>query len=429
MNILMFTNSFGPFVGGVPRSVRQTADCLRWHGHRVLIIAPAHDGAPHEHDVLRVPVFWQPAKATDIPLRLPIPGLLTRAINDLAPDLVHSHHPFLLGDAALFVASNRGIPLVFTHHTHYEHYTHYLLQDGHGPDSPLDGSQDALGATVQRLASELTLHYAELCDGVIAPSRSTAELLRFRGLQARMEVIPSGVDLAAFRRGNRDRFRRRLGLGEHHFILGHVGRLGMEKNPQLLAQVLALTLTSDPRACALVIGSGQASSILVDACCRCGVQQRLHLPGTLQGTELADAYHAMDAFVFTSQSETQGMVLTEAAAAGVPILALDAPGARELLQDGKAGTLVSEPVPEQFLAVLQRWRERPELRRRLGLGAWHRARAYSLPRCTLKLLAFYQQVLDAPQPRSSHSLLRREWRLWSDRCSLAARWLKYALAT
>ena len=233
MNILMMTNTYLPHVGGVARSVDAFSQALRAEGHAVLVVAPSFQGAARrEAGVVRVPAI-QHFNGSDFSLRLPIPGLLSRALDRFEPDVVHSHHPFLLGDAALRVATRFGLPLVFTHHTMYERYTHYVPGD-----SP----------ALRRFVMGLVREYANLCDAVIAPSESIARLLVERGVRAPIHAIPTGVEVGRFGRGDGAALRRRLGIAPGSFVVGHVGRLAHEKNLPFLAAAVAGLLRSDPDA-------------------------------------------------------------------------------------------------------------------------------------------------------------------------------------
>ena len=187
MKTLMLTNTYLPHVGGVARSVVAFATELRRRGHRVLIVAPEFENCPaDEIDVVRVPAV-QNFNGSDFSVRIPIPGFLTSTVTQFEPDIVHSHHPFLMGDTALRIAAARDLPLVFTHHTMYEQYTHYVPVK-----SPL----------LSRFVIDLTTGYANLCNAVIAPSESVAEILRSRGVTAPIDVIPTGVDIARFEAGD-----------------------------------------------------------------------------------------------------------------------------------------------------------------------------------------------------------------------------------
>src|SRR5262245_52913321 len=119
VNILMMTNTYKPLVGGLEKSVESFAHEFRALGHRVIIVVPEYQGMPTEDDLIRIPAV-QHFNGSDFSVQLPIPGVLFEALGNFRPDIVHSHHPFFIGDTALRVASRYNAPLVFTHHTLYE---------------------------------------------------------------------------------------------------------------------------------------------------------------------------------------------------------------------------------------------------------------------------------------------------------------------
>lgn len=375
MNILILTNTFTPHVGGVARSVQAFTAEYRQRGHRVLIVAPEFAEMPQgEVDVLRIPAI-QKFNASDFSVALPIHPQLSDTVDAFRPDIVHAQHPFLLGITALRLARHRGLPLVFTHHTLYEQYTHYVPGD-----SP----------ALKRFAIELATRYANLCDQVFAPSESIRELLQQRGVTSPIEVVPTGVRLEQFARGDGAGFRRQLGIPEQAWVIGHLGRLAPEKNLEFLAQAVADALRHNRLAHFLVVGTGPSEAAIREVFSRSGLDARLHLVGIQEQQALADALHAMDLFAFASTSETQGMVLTEAMAAGLPVVALDAPGAREVVRDGINGRLLQAATPASFSAALQWLAELPaEQRRVLQQAALATAEAFSMPRSAQKALASF----------------------------------------
>ncbi|MDO0945983.1 MULTISPECIES: glycosyltransferase [Chromohalobacter] len=405
MNILMFTNTYCPIVGGVSESVQRLKRCLQRQGHSVLIVAPKLDGQPRfERDVVRV-VAMQRFNGSDFSLPVPVPGQLYEAIEAFQPDLVHAHHPFLLGDTAARVAQTYGLPLIFTHHTLYEHYTHYVPGD-----SP----------RMQRFAIALASEYTRLCDAVIAPSESIAELLAQRGVRAeKVRVIPSGVDTRTFAQGDGGRWRQRFGIPDDAMVVGHVGRLAMEKNLDFLAAALARFLARHPKARALIVGEGEARMAMHEHAAREGVADRFHYTGKLHDQALIDAYHAMDAFAFASHSETQGMVIAEAMAAGLPVVAINASGVREVLRDGVNGIMLPGDDIDAFanaLETLQSSARREALRQ----GALESAHAFDERRCAERCLTVYRQVLEAETSAAERDdgawekvrgRLEAEWRL------------------
>jgi len=406
MNILMLTNTFTPHVGGVANSVARFTEELRRKGHRVLVVAPEFEGAPPDAgDVIRVPALQQ-FNGSDFAVPVPLTLKVAAALRSFQPEIVHSHHPFLLGDTALRVAASREVPAVFTHHTIYEKYTHYVPGD-----SP----------KLKRFVIDLTTGYCNLCDAVIAPGGTVAELLVSRGVTAPITVIPTGVDPRAFEGADGAAYRKAAGIPEEAFLVGHVGRLAPEKNMGFLAETVAGFLKDRPGARFLLIGEGPSKEEVLGVFARNGLSDRIRCGGVLKGKELASAYRAMDVFAFASRTETQGMVLTEAMAAGVPVVALDAPGSCEVVRDGENGRLVPRPDAEAFREALRWVAERtPEERSRLAEGTAATAGEFSIGRSAEKLVAVYEGLLsglrvsrdiESSPWTSTRKLIGMEWEI------------------
>ncbi len=419
MKICMMTNTYLPHVGGVARSVSTFAEEFIRQGHDVLVVAPRFDGRPlaaaSERIVVRIPSLRN-FNGSDFSVRLPGAAALSDRIESFDADIMHAHHPFLLGDTALRIAMNKNVPILFTHHTRYEDYTHYV---------PFES--DAL----KEVAIQLPTHFANLCDGVIAPSESIARLLRKRGVTAPLVVIPTGIDVAAFAAADGRRFRARYRIPPEAPVIGHVGRLAEEKNLGYLAEAVARHLVRRPQARFLVIGDGPERGEFEATFRRHGVGERLVMPGRRTGRVLREAYRAMDVFAFASLSETQGMVVAEAMAAGLPVVALDAPGVCEVVRDGSNGRLLPQDTPPAaFAQALGRLVDDPGQREELAAGARATAQEFSRERSAARMLGFYDEVRRATRARRLMlhlhpwtALLKRlglEWDLLSSRTQTVA---------
>ncbi len=380
MDILMMTNTFTPFVGGVSRSVTAFSDQLRDLGHHVVIVAPEFENMPEsEEDVIRVPAI-QHFNGSDFSLVLPVPGYLSAHLEEFKPDIVHSHHPYLLGGTAVRIASGFGCPLVFTYHTMYEHYLHYV---------------PAHAKRMRQFVINLVRGYCNLCDHVVAPSESVAKMIRERGVEVPMDVVPTGVYVDRFEQGDGKAFRRSHRIPERAFVAGYVGRLAPEKNLSFLAEAVERFVARVPEAHFLVVGSGPSEDQLREVFVEQDSADRLHLVGSQEGEELIDAYHAIDAFVFASRTETQGMVLTEAMAAGTPVVAIDAPGVREVVRDRHNGRLIDLPDAVAFAEALREIaRASPEQRRAYSQAARATAAEFSMQKSARRLVEVYGKVLD-----------------------------------
>lgn len=406
MKILMMTNTYTPIVGGVEKSIESLTDRFRQKGHSVLIAAPAFEGMPDDEEgIVRISAIRK-FNGSDFSIQLPISIELSKALNDFQPEIVHSHHPFLIGDTALRVANKFQIPLVFTHHTKYEDYTHYVPLD-----SPI----------MKRFVIELSTGYANLAHHVIAPSRSIYELLIKRGVKTPIDVIPTGIDLTRFSTGQRETFRSRWKIPERAFVIGHVGRLAPEKNITFLIQAVTRVLKHNTQAWFLLVGKGSSLEGIREAFLREGLGDRLCVTGTLLGEKLVDAYQAMDVFAFASITETQGMVLAEAVATGTPVVAVDADGVREVVRDHVNGRMIRNPNIEEFVSALE-WIMAcpPDTFEAMKKECRITAKSFDLDQLSQKILTLYKNLIEQDLEYSemdesvwsnAAARLRTEWNL------------------
>ena len=413
MNILMATNTYLPHVGGVAKSVHTFTQAYREAGHTVTVMAPEYGDVPEqESGVIRVPAL-QNFNGSDFSVSLPITALLKKKVKSVEPDVIHSHHPFLLGDTALRLAAWFGAPLVFTYHTRYEHYTHYVPAD-----SP----------PIRRFVRELATEYCNLCDHVIAPSESVRDLLRERGVATPLTVAPTGIEPRRFAAGDGATFRAQWGISTTQFVIGHVGRLAPEKNGEFLSHALAGFIQENPQAHRVVIvGAGPSEAEMRRIFDQADCSDRVCFTGALSGKDLVDAYSAMDLFAFASKTETQGMVLAEAMAAGVPVVALDAPGARDIVRDRHNGRLVEKELIDAFTAALTEMARQPEAERtRFREEARLSAERVSVGRCAGRVMEIYRQARNAARRHTAinesswdplRGQLKREWEIWNERFS------------
>jgi 1,2-diacylglycerol 3-alpha-glucosyltransferase len=395
MNIAFFTNNYKPFVGGVPIAIENLAETLRRRGHRVFIFAPEYDQpVEDERDVFRT---WSIKNFNDSNFVLPIPLSLETYVHfsDTKADVVHCHHPFLLGETGLHAARASNLPVVFTYHTQYEKYAHYL---------PFDK------AMVTELAQSVAVRFSNCCDGVIAPSTDVQKMLQERGVTTEIRVIPTGVDLGRFRDGRVRWLRNHLGIPDDDRIMLFVSRLAKEKNVEFLIDAFAKMTESAGNLRFVLVGSGEYESVIRERAESSGSGDRIHFTGTLSGPDLVSAYKDADIFAFASTTETQGMVVLEAMAGGLPVVAVDACGVRDVVQDGQNGYLIPEGDTEAFaesaLSILKNATHRNQLRE----NAVARASEMSLMNTTRKVEDLYRWAArNRHQDREERFLLLREF--------------------
>ena len=355
MRIALFTNNYLPFCGGVTISVETLRQGLEAAGHEAWVFGPRLAGAQDPSTrIVRYPSI----PATTYPefaLAIPYSRRIARTFTGLDFDVVHAHHPFLLGPAARRLARRTQRPLVFTYHTRYEKYAHYV---------PLP-----LGL-VEAAAIRLSAGFAARADAVLAPSTVVRDELHARGVRTPIAVVPTGIDLVRFRPGDRTAARRRLGVGEGDALVLYVGRLDREKSVDRVLVAFERIASIVASARLLLVGHGTEAERLRRMASGLSVAPRIRFLGVRPHHELAECYQAADVFLFASETETQGLVLAEAAACGLPAVAVDAPGCDEVVRDGDTGILTkSDPAalaeaaigllldPERRRAMARRARE------------------------------------------------------------------------
>ena len=323
MRVALFTNNYLPFRGGVTTSVETLRAGLAAAGHQAWIFAPAAPGAADPPFVFRYPSIPAP---TYPGFAVPVPGSprLARLARGLRPDLVHVQHPFLLGVTGRRLARRLGVPLVFTYHTRYEKYAHYV---------PLPER------VVAALAVRLACRFADRADLVVAPSSAIADTLRARGVRARITVIPTGVPLALFRPGSRAAARAAVGVAADRLLCLYAGRLDREKNVERVIDAFALIAGALPDAELMLVGQGTHTGVLRRRATSSPAAGRIRLVGSQARERLPLFYQAADLFLFASETETQGLVLAEAHACGLPAVAVRASGVEEVVMDGETGIL------------------------------------------------------------------------------------------
>lgn len=380
MRVALFTNNYLPFRGGVTTAVETLRLGLERLRHPTHVFAPA--ACPLVADpswVFRYPSIPAPTYP-GFSLALPVSRRVHAVMRAFDPDVVHAQHPFLLGPAARRFARRLGRPLVFTYHTRYEKYAHYV---------PLPER------VVAALAVRLSCRFAASSDLVIAPSERIATTLRERGIATPLAVVPTGVPLDRFSPGDRADARRRLGLSPDGLICLYVGRLDREKSVDLIIDAFGSIADAVSGARLSMIGQGTHEAALHRRAQASPARDRIHFHGGMGREALPPYYQAADVFLFASETETQGLVLAEAHACGLPAVAVRASGVDEVVHDGETGILTKADAREFADVAIGLLLDRE---RRLTMG--HEARAvaardFSASRQVDAMAAHYARLLEA----------------------------------
>jgi 1,2-diacylglycerol 3-alpha-glucosyltransferase len=383
----MVSDVYFPRINGVSTSIQIFRRQLAALGHEVLLIAPDY-GPTTEPDpgIIRLPSATVPLDPEDRLMGLKAAKQLAPDLTERRFDLVHIQTPFSAHYAGVALADLLGVPRVETYHTFFEEYLHHYV-----PLVPKPWTR--------ALARRFSRNQCNALDAVIVPSQAMRTVLADYGVRVPIEIIPTGMELERLAGGDGIAFRQAHQIPLDRPVLVHVGRVAFEKNIGFLLRVLAAVRTRVPEVLLVIAGEGPASAQLRRLALELGVDRNVLFVGYLDRRKaLLDCYCAGDAFVFASRTETQGLVLLEAMALGVPVVSTAVMGSRDILDAGRGAVVVAEDEAKFADATVGVLRD-PALRARLSAEAVAYTREWSAPAMAARLSEFYRQVVDARRSR------------------------------
>ena len=321
MHILMISDVYFPRINGVSTSIQTFRETLGAEGIQVTLVAPEYPGATEvdSDDVISIPSRRVPFDPEDRLMRRGDLARLPQRLQGRHFDLVHVQTPFIAHYTGLKLARARGIPCIATYHTHFEEYFHHYL-----PILPRP--------LARWLTRRLARSQCNALHAVVVPSHAMHNALQVYGVTTPLHVLPTGIPLEKFARGNRRGFRQRHGIADDDPVALYVGRVALEKNLAFLIDATRHALDRNPALRLVIAGEGPALAGLKRQATALGIAERVLFVGYLDRTrELPDCYAAADLFAFPSKTETQGLVLLEAMAMGLPTMGIPAMGAAEIL--------------------------------------------------------------------------------------------------
>lgn len=367
LRIALITETFLPKIDGIVTRLCHTIRHLQATGNSVLVIAPQgveeFEGVP----VHGVPGFAFPVYP-DLKLAVPRPSI-TRALQEFQPDIIHAVNPAVLGVSGFFYSSSHQVPLVVSYHTHLPKYLQYY---GLGRLEPLMwwGMRQGYNRA----------------DLILATSSAMQSALGEQGIQ-RVQLWRRGVDTERFhpsRASQAMRARLTEGHPEEKLLLC-VGRLSAEKEIERCREVLEAM----PGVRLALVGDGPHREKLE----RHFAGTPTHFTGFLEGEDLAAAFASGDVFYLPSRTETLGLVLLEAMAAGCPVVTLRSGGTSDVIQDGITGHLCDPGDPRSAIEAIRRILFDEAHHAQLRRHARQDAEQWGWAAATRQLEGYYQQVI------------------------------------
>ncbi len=370
-------------VSGVVNSLDGIRQGLLKSGHQPYIFAPEfRDFRDIQSQVYRFPSL-EVFKRISFPIPIPYSTRLFRVLRELQLDLIHSHHPFMLGEVAASVARQKQIPLIYTFHTQVEHYSHYV---------PMNQN------VVRGVARSKIIRYLNKCDLVIAPSSGIRGLLDTYGSKARIETLPNAIDLDRFSElPSGKNWREKLRIPDLATVSLSVGRLEPEKSLDFLLKAFRKT-NPTPDQILVVVGDGTQRARLIKLSQSLGLGANVRFPGAVAYSEMPSLYTSSDLLAICSTTEVKPLVVLEALACGLPVLAVSACGTADTLHHGRDGWLCPNDL-DSFVNGWSTLLADRTMRRDLGTGALRTARNYSFTSYLTRLISLYQETMATHQPQ------------------------------
>jgi glycosyltransferase involved in cell wall biosynthesis len=375
MRIAIFAESYPPVVNGAATAISLLVGALR-ERHEVWVYAPRYPGFRDRDPHVRRFLSYRLPPEPEYPLAIPFSPHLFQEFRRLRFDLVHTHSPFTLGWLGRRWAGRARIPGVTTYHTLYTEYTHYA------PWVPVGWAR--------RCIRGITRLHCNASQAVTVPTEPIRDVLREYGVTRPVEVIPTGVPFEepialdpSFPRGA-------LGIAPEAPIVLYAGRLAKEKNLPLLLRAFRRVREAEPRAILLLAGTGPWETEARRMADALGTMPATRFAGVLDPARLALCYADATVFGFPSLADTQGMVLVEAKAAGLPSVCVASFGPMVVVRDGVDGLLVSNDE-EQFARALLRVLREPALRTALSAAGLADAERFSVTAMAQR----YERVYEA----------------------------------
>jgi 1,2-diacylglycerol 3-alpha-glucosyltransferase len=382
MRILMISDVYFPRINGVSTSIQTFRRGLHAAGHETILIAPEYPGAAPDTEpgILRVPSRGVPRDPEDRAMKLGAIRALRSQVEKLEPDLVHIQTPFIAHYQGAALARALRVPVIESYHTYFEEYLHHYV--------PL------MPRSIMRfIARRFTVSQCNVLDALVVPSRAMEQALVDYGVKCPMHIIPTGMEMERFAAGDGQRLRTQLGIGAGQPVLVHVGRIAHEKNIDFLFRMFAQVLRSKPGAVFIVAGEGPALASCKAYVRSLGLTPHVRFVGYLaRERELLDCYRAGDLFVFSSRTETQGLVLLESMALGVPVVSTAHMGTADIVNPQRGAQLAPDDESE-FANIVVRLLDDAPRRAAMAAEARTYAATWSAAAMADRLAGLYSAVI------------------------------------
>ncbi len=386
MHILMISDVYFPRVNGVSTSIKIFITEHQKLGNKVTLVCPDYtDNMQLEYDagcsIIRLParhVIFDPED------RLIKTSCFRKLLGILQPcgiDIIHIQTPFMAHRFGVKLSSMLNVPCVETYHTFFEEYFHHYI--------PLVPKR-----ILRSLSQRFSVRQCDQLDAVIVPSTAMKKVLGNYGVNTAINIIPTGLRMNEFEGGDGSRFRKAHGIAESRPLLIYIGRVALEKNIHFLLNMLVSVKLQIPDILLIIAGEGPARKSLQKYTRKLNLTDNIMFVGYMSREQaLLDCYRAGQAFVFASRTETQGLVLLEALACGLPVISTAVMGTLDVLDGQEGGCLIADEDVDDFSGKVIKFLHDNHLQNILRHQASHYIQHWSAPVFARKSSQLYEQLI------------------------------------
>lgn len=385
MKILFISDVYFPRINGVSTSIETFRTELGALGHTVHLIAPDYPSkSTDDANILRIAARSIPLDPED--RFMSYSGVMHHLdrLRQENYDIIHIQTPFVAHYLGTRLSQLLDIPCVETYHTYFEEYLYHYI-----PFIPK--------RMMRLIAQRFSRHQGNSLHGMVVPSHPMHQILKNYGITTPTKVIPTGLEPASFVEGDRVAFRHKYGIAQDRPVLLFVGRVAFEKNIGFLLKVVSQVRLSIPDVLFVIAGEGPALKNLINEVETLKLTENVLFIGYLdRHTELNSCYRSADIFVFSSRTETQGLVLLEAMAQGTPVVSTAELGTRDVLREGM-GVWIAKEEQADFSEKVVSMLKNTDARIALGAAGRDYAMSWSASRQAERMVTFYQSVVTSSE--------------------------------
>jgi len=386
MRILMISDVYFPRINGVSTSIATFANEFKQQGHTVHMIAPAYSHTDQSNKscmslqedwIFRIPSKVVPFDPEDRLMSRKVIKALLPTLQANKYDVLHIHTPFLAHYAGIWLARHLDLPVIETYHTFFEEYLfHYV------PLLPK--------SILKFLARKFSVSQCHQIDQIVVPSQPMADVLKGYGVKTQYTILPTGVDIVQHSENTGLEFRQKHSISPTQPVLVHIGRVAFEKNIDFLLSVTAAVVKHLPDLVLIIAGEGPALKHLKSQTKKLNIVDNVKFVGYLdRNKDLSACYQAGDVFVFSSRTETQGLVLLEAMMLGVPVVSTAEMGTKDILVNGQGALIANEEIADFSDKVLKIIKD-PELKQKLSKTGVEYAQAWQPAEMAKRMVNVYK---------------------------------------